>query len=240
MPNIIKRLWNILHSKAQDVYSRPEDPEKQFDEFVNQLHRQVQALKNAVGAALVDEKRLKLKYDDIMLIAGEWEKKAILALEKNNEELAKEAIIKKIEYTEQASALKKNWKAQKNAADQLKYSLSQAKNRLDEIDRQYTLLVARYKSAETRIEMAKTLSSFQEGSPLDLMEQISEKTLTLESEAEAALELADEPGYSDIDRLLAETERKKQGKNVLEQLKVKIEKPGDTVSKIEKLKEKLK
>ncbi|MCP4105343.1 MAG: PspA/IM30 family protein [Desulfobacteraceae bacterium] len=235
MPSIIKRVWNVLHSKSQDVYSRPEDPEKQFNEFINQLHRQVEALQNAVGAALVDEKRLKVRYDDIMLIAGEWEKKAVLALEKNNEDLAKEAIIKKMEYTEQASSAEKNWETQKSATDRLKVSLGQAKNRLDEIERQYTLLVARHKSAETRIEIAKTLSSFQEGSPLDIMEQITEKTLTLESEAEAALELTGEPGYSDTEQALAETERKKQGEDVLEELKAKIEKTEKPESK-EKLK----
>ena len=153
MGKIFERIMRIFRGKVHSTLDDLEDPEEQLSVFVEELNEQVKNTQRAVASAIADEKRLKLEFDEISHQADEWEKKAILALESGDENLAKEALLKKQELEQKALITKQNWEAQKSVTDQLKDSLNSSRQRVDAAKRKYTLLLARYKSAETKKEV---------------------------------------------------------------------------------------
>ena len=109
---------------------------------MEETNKQISELQRAVAAAMVDEKRLKLQLDDLIAKADSWEKKAMLALEKGDEPLAKEALLRKEEATASARTILKDWETQRDATVKLKKSLGKAKKDVEDARRKYNLLVA--------------------------------------------------------------------------------------------------
>ncbi|MGA1870487.1 MAG: PspA/IM30 family protein [bacterium] len=252
MAGFFQRVWWLFKGKTNRVLDKIENPDEQLSVFVEELNDQVRNLQRAVAAAIADEKRLKMEFDEITSQAHDWEMRAILALENNDESLAKEALLKKDDCEKKAVIVKQTWETQKESTKQLKYSLNASKERVDDAKRQYTLLLARYKSAETKKKLADVCSMHQDNSPMQIMENLNNKILQIESEAEASLGLMGDSIDQDIEKKFADLEYKKRGDEALQQLKDKLASQksldhrnllGNTncnVNQVEELKAKLK
>lgn len=222
MAGVFSRVSNILRGKTHSVLDRMENPEDQIKLFVEDTSKQLAALQKAVAMALVDEKRLKLQLDEFNSSADSWEKKAMLALEKSDENLAKQALLKKEGYISQAKTTKADWEAQRTATAKLKDSLGTAKKQIDDAKRKYNLLVAQYKTAQAKKKVADKMGASDSSSPLAAMEALNEKVMAMESEAEAAVDLMGGPESDDLDAKFAEMEKEKTGDEALAELKAKM------------------
>jgi phage shock protein A len=223
MPRFIRRIWNILRGKTDAVLSSMEKPEEQLSVFVSELNEQIQDLQSSVVGAIADEKRLQKQIEALGSKSTEWESRAITALEEESEELAKAALLKQEECDDEASALREGWEAQKTATVSLKESLKIAKTRMEEARRKYNLLLAQYKSVQTKQKIQKSLSASTTESPMQIMEALEEKIRVMEAETEAQLEL--EPGGAslDIEAQFVKIDRKRKGDEALAELRAKIE-----------------
>ena len=223
MPSFLQRLWNIVRGKSNALLDRLEDPEEQLSVFVSELGGQVQDLQRSVAGAIADEKRLHKQIEGLRTKSAEWESRAIVALEDENEALARAALLKQEECDIEAGALESGWRAQKDATGKLKDSLKLAKTRMEEARRKYTLLLAQYKSAETKKKIQSSLNQSNAESPLQLMAQLEEKIQSVEAEAEAELALSSDSVDADIEAQFAQIDRKRKGDEALVQLKAKLE-----------------
>ncbi len=223
---IFKRMQYIVRGKTEKVLDCLEKPEEQLSVFINELNDQLVSLQKAVARAMADEKRLKMEIDDHLSQAGEWEKRAVLAVESGNDELAKQALLKKEERESRALDVQKAWESQRAATEKLKASLQTSKERIADAKRKYTLMVAQYKSAETNKKVQDSLSEHARNSPAAMMERLNDKIRTIEAETEAALELTGDAGGAELEAKFADLERGKRGEQALESLKAKLaEKP---------------
>ena len=223
MPKFIRRFWNILRGKTDAVLSSMEKPEEQLSVFVSELNGQILDLQRSVAGAIADEKRLQKQIEVLGTKSTEWETRAITALEEGDEELAKAALLKQEECDGEASALREGWESQAQATTTLKQSLKGAKTRMEEARRKYNLLLAQYKSVQTKQKIQKSLSASTTESPMQIMEALEEKIRTMEAETEAQLEL--EPGSSspDIEAQFVWIDQKRKGDQALAQLRAKVE-----------------
>ncbi len=222
MRSVAQRLLNVVKGKSHAVLDKMEKPEEQLVVFIEDLNNSVMKLQKGVTAAIADEKKLKLQLDQTIETTKEWERKAIFALKDNDEDLAREALLRKETAESQATTLHKDWMAQKEAAEKLKISLRQAKSRVDEAKRNYTLLVAKYQSAKTKKKMAETFSSLNEESPLQLMDELNEKILQLEAETDANMEIMGNGIDGDLEEKFTQLENAHRGDKALAELKAKL------------------
>ncbi len=219
---VFRRFSLIVRGKTEKLLDRLEDPEEQLAVFVNELNAQMRDLQKAVARALADEKRLKMEIEDLMAQAAEWEKRAVLAVESGDDGLAREALLKKDELEARSLVLQKSWEEQKAATGKLKQSLRASKDRVAEAKRKYTLLLARYRSAETTKKVHESLSVRSDDSPMELMDKLSERIRVIEAETEAALEMGGETVDADLEARFATLEKAKRGGDALDQLKARL------------------
>jgi phage shock protein A len=159
--------------------------------------------------------------------ANEWESRALLALDENNDEaLAREALAKKDECEAQALALQKRWETQKAATEALKVSLQRAKERVSEARRQHTLLIAQYKSAQTKQRIHESLSAPSGESPMMLMDRLAERIRRIEAETDANLELNGEVVDHDLEDRFVAIEQRRRGDQALEALRARLAPQG--------------
>ena len=191
--NFLKRLWNMITNRAHTVLDRIESPDDKLKHFLNELQDKIGDLQASVTGSVVEEKKLMRNLEQQLGDAKKWEDRARLALRENKEDLAKQALTEQQQVLLLAEATKNTLEVQQKAVAELKKSLVSSKEKLGEARRQYQLAMARYKSAETKVKLAEVSSSSSEDSPLKLLEELDNKILLMESEAESRIEL----GYGD-------------------------------------------
>ncbi|MDR2784219.1 MAG: PspA/IM30 family protein [Treponema sp.] len=205
---IFSRLKTVISSNVNDLISKAEDPEKMLNQLVIDMNNQLIESKKAVALAIADEKKLGRDTENQFVLAQEWERKAMLAVNAGKDDLAKEALLRKQEYDNAYAEYKKQWEAQKIAVEKLKTTLRDLQNKIDEAQRKKNLLVARAKRAEAQEKIQSVISSVSGNtSAFEAFDRMSAKVDQLEAKADAHAELADLSADSDLDKKFKELEK---------------------------------
>lgn len=195
---IFSRLGTLLKSNVNDAISKAEDPEKMLTQMLLDMQQQMVEAKKQVAVAIADEKRLQKQFEQEKQLSVEWEKKAMLAVKAGNDDLAKQALMRKTEHEKLALGYEQQWQAQKAAVDQLKTALQGLNSKIEEAKRKKNLLVARAKRAEAQKTIAETMDGISSTSAFDTMSRMEEKINKAEAEAQATYELAQTTSGDDL------------------------------------------
>jgi phage shock protein A len=189
---IFARLARLIKSNLNDLISRSEDPEKMLNQIVIDMNSQLIEAKKQVAASIADEKRLAKQAEQEAANAAEWERRAMMAVRANDDNLAKEALSRVKEHQTLAEQFRQQWQKQKAAVDQLKLALRALNSKIEEAKRKKNLLIARKKRAEAQKAIHETMSGLRNASAFEAFDQMSNKIEAMEAEAEAGAELAEE------------------------------------------------
>src|SRR4051794_1714957 len=189
---IFSRLGQLIKSNLNDLISKAEDPEKMLNQVLTDMKTQLVEAKKQVAVAIGDEKRLKKQWEDQVGQGKEWERKAMLAVQAGDDELAKEALTRQKEHEDLVIQFEQQWHLQKAAVDKLKDQLRVLNNKIEEAKRKKNILVARAKRAEAQKTIQQTMSGLSDTSAFDTFERMADKVDAIEAEAEASTELSGE------------------------------------------------
>ena len=170
---IFSRLAQLIKSNLNDLISRSEDPEKMLNQVVLDMNTQLIEAKKQVAASIADEKRLAKQLEQEQAKAAEWERGAMMALRNGNEELAKEALARKREHDELATAYQEQWTKQKAAVEQLKKALRMLNDKIEEAKRKKNVLIARKKRAEAQRAIQETMSGLKDASAFETFDRMA-------------------------------------------------------------------
>jgi phage shock protein A len=221
---IFDRLKTVISSNINDLINKAENPEKMLNQLIVDMNQQMLESKKSVAMAIAEEKKLERELQEQQRVAGEWERKAIIAVKANRDDLAKEALGRKQEAENYYNQLKPQWESQKVAVEKLKETLRQLQNKIDEAARKKNILVARAKRAEAQEKIHKTMSSIAGStSAFDTFDRMAKKVDEMEARAEAQGELADLSQSASLENEFAKLEASGAGTDLqLEELKRKL------------------
>ncbi len=205
---IFSRLKTLISSNVNDVINKAENPEKMLNQLVIDMNEQLIESKKAVAMAIADEKKLERETSSQLAQAQEWERKAMLAVKAGQEDLAKEALLRKQENDNNYVQYKQQWEAQKQSVEKLKESLRELQNKIEEAQRKKNLLIARAKRAEAQQKIQSTISNVTGNkSAFEAFDRMAAKVDTLEAEADAAKELEDFSSNANLEKRFAALEK---------------------------------
>jgi phage shock protein A len=204
---IFQRLKTLIQSNVNSAINKAENPEKMLNQLLIDMNDQLIESKKAVAMAIADEKKLQRETLNQQNLAKDWENKAMLAVKAGDDELAKEALLRKQEYDNNFMQFKQQWDAQKQSVDSLKNALRELQNKIEEAQRKKNLLIARAKRAEAQKKIQETISSVSGNrSSFEAFERMSNRVDQIEAEAEAARELEDLNVDRSLEKRFAELE----------------------------------
>jgi len=213
---IFDRLRTVISSNINDLINKAENPEKMLNQVLMDMNEQMIESKKAVAMAIADEKKLEREVGENKAQSADWERKAVIAVKANRDDLAKEALLRKQEYEGYTLQLSTQWQAQKDSVEKLKDSLRQLQAKIDEASRKKNILVARAKRAEAQDKINKTMSSLSGNkSAFDTFERMSKKVDEIEARAEATKELDDATSGASLEKQFAELESSGAGADAL-------------------------
>jgi phage shock protein A len=188
----LSRLAQLIKSNINDLINKSEDPEKMLNQVIIDMNQQLVEAKKQVAIAIADEKRLYKDLDGEAKKSAEWERKAMLAVRSGDDELAKEALLRKKEHDAIAAQYQEQWERQRALTDQLKTALKALSNKIGEAQRKKNVLIARKRRAEAMRSIQETMSGLSDASAFETFDRMAEQIDQMEAEAEASVAVAEE------------------------------------------------
>jgi phage shock protein A len=219
---IFDRLSALMRSNLNDLISRAENPEKMLNQLIVDMKTQLAKAKQQVASAIADEKKLQNDADAMKRQAEDWERRAMLAVQEGRDDLAKQALARYNEHLQGAQQLHETWLRQKAETDQLKLSLRQLSDKIEEAKRKKNILVARAKRAEAQQRIQETMSGLSDRSAFESFERMTERIEATERKAIAAAELNEEVSGDRLARQFEQLEYKGSSDQQLLELKARM------------------
>ena len=204
---ILTRIFNLFRATTSDLLDKAEDPEKMIKQMISDLEAQKKKAKEQMTEALALQKRLERDTEKEHQEAEKWEHKAILAVQNEKDDLAKEALTRKNEHLRRALDFEKQLEMHRNNADSLKESYQTMEDKIDEIKRKQGLLSVKQKQAEAQEKIYKTIEGLGDTSGImDTIERAEEKVENLQARAEAYQEISMESDQESLEKKFKELE----------------------------------
>jgi phage shock protein A len=161
-----------------------------LEQTVNEMQEDLIKMRQASAQVMASQKQLENKYKQAQATADDWYKRAQLALQKGDEELAREALKRRQTYQANADSMAAQVAQQKDAVEKLIASTRLLKSKMAEARSKKDTLKARAASAKTSKRVNEMVGSLSTSSALGAFERMEEKVLAMESEADAVAQLA--------------------------------------------------
>jgi phage shock protein A len=190
--NIFDRIAMLFRANVNAAISEFEQPEKMLNQIILDMRSQLVKAKQQVAAAIADEKRLQDQTRQEMKESEDWERRAMLAVQQNQDDLAKQALMRRSEHMSRADQLNLTWQAHKQETDRLKDSLRTLNDNIEEANRKKNLLLAKQRRADAQKRINETMSHISEKSAFEAFARMEEKIEANERKVRASAEIEEE------------------------------------------------
>ncbi len=211
---LLERVTTLLRANLNDLIDRAEDPKKLLKQLVLDMENQLLQVKTQVAIAIADQHVLEKKREGHQHQAENWGKKAALAVARDRDDLAKQALAQSLAETRSLEAFTQQLDDQRAQTETLRTSYLKLQQKLAETRNRCEIL----RATDRR---AKVLGKAQKATvplPGDAIERYEEHVLQ-QAATNHARNVLDRP---DVNETFAEIEREEQVNMLLEQLKSQL------------------
>lgn len=207
---ILDRVSTLVRANINDLIDRAEDPEKVIKQLLADMNNQLLQVKTQVAASIADEKQLYQRYQDNQQKADDYARKAELAVERGQDDLAREALQRRNAFQQTAAGFKEQYEQQASQVETLKDALRSLEAKINEANTKKDLLIARSRRAKAETTIRTTLSGLDSSGALAGFERMEDKVKQQEARAAALGDLDQESLDSRFAMLETESEVERQ------------------------------
>jgi len=182
---IFSRFTDIVNSNINAILDKAEDPEKMVRLIIQEMEDTLVEVRSTSAKTIAEKKELARRVERLNAQADEWQTKAELALSKDREDLARAALVEKKKSTETATAAEKELNHVEEHIGKLQVEVTTLQEKLADAKARQKAIVLRQRSAESRLEVKRTLDSSKVDDALSRFDRFETKIDGLESQIEA-------------------------------------------------------
>jgi len=202
---------DIVNSNINSILDKAEDPEKMIKLMIMEMEDTLIELKTSCASSMASEKKAEKKINEIESAISRWQSRAMLAIEKHREDLAKDALLEKKKLTASLEKEKQELNSIKEIVRVSKDEISQVEDKLRSVNNKYTLMKERTKRAEEE-KKAQDILNKTNNTNFDFMEDRINRMEAMNDLDSVYDDLdkkfKDLEGMDDIDKELAELRKK--------------------------------
>ena len=90
--SVFKRIKDIVNSNINSLLDKAEDPEKMLKLMIGEMDEAIIKVKSDTAAKMANLKSVEKKVEEAEKAVSRWQERAVLAIDKGSDEMAKEAI----------------------------------------------------------------------------------------------------------------------------------------------------
>lgn len=153
--SLLDRVSTLLRANLNDLVEKAEDPERMLKQVVLDMENQLMQVKTQVAIAIADQHLLEKKRTEHEQQAAEWRRKAELAVQKGQDDLARAALERALSQDQLGAGFTTQAEDQKDEADNLRQALHKLEQKLTETRAHCEMLIAEHRRAKVVGRAAK-------------------------------------------------------------------------------------
>jgi phage shock protein A len=197
---LLERVATLIRANLNDLIEKSEDPEKLIKQVILDMRNQLLQVKTQVAIAIADRQLLEKKREDAEAKTAEWTRKAELAVDKQDDELARAALERSIASQRTADNFRQQCEDQKLQVENLKSALSKLDAKLSEAQTKSEILIAEHRRARLIGRAAEARKKMDGHANDPAFEKLQKKAAKADADGAAHSSLE---GYNIEDRLAA-------------------------------------
>jgi phage shock protein A len=182
---IFTRFSDIVNSNINSILDKAEDPEKIVRLMIQEMEDTLVEVRSAAARSIADKKDLNRKLGVLERDQIEWDGKAELALRKGREDLAKAALVEKSRATSAIEMIRADYEAIDEGLSKLNGDISRLEAKLQDAKARQKSLLARHKTANSRLAVRKKIHDYQIDDAMIRFEQYTQRIDDVEGRVEA-------------------------------------------------------
>lgn len=214
---VLKRISNIFRAKVNDTLDGIENPIELLDQKLRDMEESLNKAKLSSAQILGNVHEIKKKMENSKRISSEFDEKVKLALSKNNEELAKKALERKLEADKTYASLESSYNDAVQKAEAIKAKLKELEEEIRKTRSYRDEAAARFNNAEASKKVNEILANVETGGNKINMDDIERKIQKKEAVAEGLGDLRQEDSlekeFEKLDEINMDEELKKYKQN---------------------------
>ena len=214
---LLERVATLVRANLNDLIDKAEDPEKMIKQVILDMQNQLLQVKTQVAIAIADEHLLENKQKENADKVAEWMRKAELAVDKKEDDLARASLQRVESYRELSENFAQQVTDQKAQVENLKSALRQLEQKLAEAQGKADLLIAQHRRARAVGKASDARFAVNDNSKAATFDRMKRKVTRSEAISQAKSEIASE----NIDDRLAALEKEDRIEQLLADLKTK-------------------
>ena len=144
---LLERVSTLVRANLNDLIDKAEHPEKMIKQVILDMQNQLLQVKTQVAIAIADQHLLDKKKKENEERVTDWMRKAELAVDKKQDDLARAALQRVESYRELSESFAQQLVDQKAQVENLKSALRNLEQKLTEAQAKADLLVAQHRRA---------------------------------------------------------------------------------------------
>jgi len=214
---LLERVRTLVRANLNDLIDKAEDPEKMLKQLILDMENQLIQVKTQVAVSIADQHMLEKKQQENEQQAADWMRKAELAVDRHEDDLARAALERHHSYTQMAENFKEQAADQKVQVENLKSALHKLEQKLAEAQTKVDLLIAQHRRSRASLKASTAQMKIGDQSKLAAFDRMQHKVVHTEAASEAAAEMVSD----NLDERLRKLEREDQVDRLLAELKAR-------------------
>jgi phage shock protein A len=203
---LLERVSTLIRANLNDMIDRAEDPEKMIKQVILDMENQYLQVKTQVAVSIADQHILEKKQREQEDTGTDWMRKAELAVDKSQDDLARAALDRYQTSSRLAQSFQEQVNDQKAQVETLKNALIKLEAKLEEGKSKREMLIARHRRSAALDKAAKAQVAIGEDSKNAAFDRLKERVNHTEAAAEAEVELLTDDITEKLNRLDRDTE----------------------------------
>ena len=182
---IFSRVSDIINANLNALLDKAEDPEKMVRLMIQEMEETLVEVRTQSARLIADKKEVARQRDRYYAQSAEWGRKAEVALSKDREDLAREALREQIETASQAEILEEELNAISLSIEALTQDVEALQQKLLDAKTRRKALILKGETAQSRKGVRRQLHSVNLDEALHKFDAFERRIDELEGEIEA-------------------------------------------------------
>src|SRR5215467_1084246 len=187
---LLERVSALIRANLNDLIDRAEDPQKMLKQVTLDMQNQLIQVKTQVAIAIADEHLLRKKQQENMEKHTEWMRKAEVAVDKKQDDLARAAIDRAVGYRKLADDFLEEITHQKEQVENLKTALQKLEQKLSEAYAKSELLLSKHRRSRALSKASQARMAVTDAGKLGTFDRMKAKVQGEEAMSHALAEMA--------------------------------------------------
>jgi phage shock protein A len=214
---LMERVATLVRANLNDIIDKAEEPEKMIKQVILDMQNQLLQVKTQVAIAIADQHLLEKKRKENLDKSTDWTRKAELAVDKKEDDLARAALERSLSYRSLAEDFGEQVADQTAQVENLKSALRKLEQKLAEAQAKSDVLIAQHRRARALNKAGDARLAIGNPSSAEAFDRMKGKVQRHEALSQAKAELTGDT----IEDRLASLEKEEEVTRLLAELKSK-------------------